>query len=67
MTKRKEKKSKKDLIIIEDWAGNVLFEGHCKDPQVLKIMRKNKAPNDDIYVSWQNEKDDRNVYEYIYF
>lgn len=60
-------KTKKNQIRIEDWTGNVLFEGHCDDPKVLKIMRLNKAPNDDIYVFWLDDKDERNVYEYIYF
>lgn len=57
----------KDQIRIEDWAGNVLFEGHYKDKQVLKIMRKNKAPNDDIYVFWEDEDREDNVYEFIDF
>ena len=57
----------KDHIRIEDWAGNILFEGHCEDKQVLKVMRKNKAPNDDIFVCWQDETDERNVYEFIYW
>lgn len=57
----------KDQIRIEDWAGNVLFEGHYEDKQVLKIMRKNKAPNDDIYVFWEDEDKEDNVYEFIDF
>ena len=56
-----------DQIKIEDWAGNFLFEGSCDDPKVLKIMRLNKAPNDDIYVSWLDESNESNVYEHIYF
>jgi len=59
--------TKKDHIKIEDWAGNVLFTGHCDNPEVLKVMKKNKAPNDDIYVSWVDETDERNVYEFIHF
>ena len=57
----------KNHIIIEDWAGNILFEGKATDKEVLRIMRLNDAPNDDIYVSWANESDERNVYEHIAF
>ena len=57
----------KDIIIIQDWTGNILFEGKYNDEKVLKIMQQNDAPNDDIFVFWKNEKDKRNVYEYIDF
>lgn len=60
-------KFKKDHIKIIDWAGNILFQGHYEDKKVLSTMRRNKAPNDDIFVSWLNENDSRNVYEFIYF
>lgn len=62
-----KKENKKDYIKILDWAGNLLFSGHCDDKEVLKVMIKNNAPNDDIFVCWQNENDERNVYEWILF
>lgn len=61
------KKILKNFIRIEDWTGKCLFEGHCEDPEVLRIMQLNEVPNDDIFVCWQDENDTRNVYEYIYF
>lgn len=54
-------------IIIQDWTGKILFQGDCESPEVLRIMQLNEAPNDDIFVYWENENDKRNVYEYIYF
>jgi hypothetical protein len=59
------KKDKNDNIIIQDWTGKVLFEGNCDDDKVIKIMRKNQAPNDDIFVYWLDPNRDDNVYEYI--
>lgn len=56
-----------DMIKIEDWAGNVLFQGMYYDKKVLKIMELNEAPNDDIYVSWVDEDRNDNVYEFISF
>ncbi|MFM6929031.1 MAG: hypothetical protein ACKOX6_11240 [Bdellovibrio sp.] len=58
---------KKSEIIIQDWAGNILFIGHHDDPKVLEIMEKNDAPNDDIFVAWKDPNDERNVYEFINF
>lgn len=55
----------KNEIIIEDWAGNVLFQGNYDSPKVLKITRKNYA--EDIFISWTDRKDNRNVYEFIDF
>ena len=57
----------KNEILIQDWIGNVLFRGDADDPEVLRIMQLNEAPNDDIYVSWTDETDERNVYEHIYW
>jgi hypothetical protein len=54
-------------IIIQDWAGNNLYRGNKDDPEVLRIMRKNKVPNDDIWVCWEDEEREENVYEYIYW
>ena len=67
MNLRPLKEPKNKNIRIEDWAGNVLFEGPYNDKQVLKVMRKNKAPNEDIFVYWEDEKIDLNVYEFIDF
>lgn len=54
-------------IRIEDWAGNVLFEGSHNDTEVLRIMQLNDAPNDDIFVYWVDETETENVYECIDF
>ena len=54
-----------DNISIQDWAGNTLFEGHYEDPEVFRIMQLNEAPNDDIFVYWEDETREDNVYEFI--
>lgn len=54
-------------IKIENWTGEILFEGDCEDKEVLRIMEKNNAPNDDIFVYWEDVNNGENVYEYIYF
>ena len=54
-------------IIIKDWADNTLFEGDYDNSEVLRIMKLNDAPNDDIFIYWLDEKQTENVYEYINF
>lgn len=56
-----------DMLIIEDWSGNTLFQGMYYDKKVQKIMKLNDAPNDDIYVSWVDLDRDDNPYEFIIF
>ena len=60
-------KNKNNNIRIEDWTGKVLFEGNCEDKKVSTVMRKNKAPNEDIFVYWEDENREDNVYEFIYW
>lgn len=68
----------KNAIIIQDWAGNILFEGNCKSKQVDKVLDANRCNcnseckqcdgtgyKGDFEVRWQNENDTRNVYEFI--
>lgn len=68
----------KNIIIIQDWAGNVLFEGKHTDKQVDQILDVNRCNCDqgcdkcdhtgfkgDFEIYWKNEKDKRNVYEFI--
>lgn len=60
----------KDKIIIKDWIGRVLFEGHYNDSDVLRIMELNKDEDgllEDISVYWLDENDKRNVWEHIDF
>lgn len=71
----------KDWIKIVDWTGRVLFQGHYEDKQVDKVLKANRCKcwakkepcskcnetgySGDFEVSWMNENDSRNVYEYI--
>lgn len=57
--------SKKNYIVIRDWAGNILFEGHMMDTEVQTVLQANDECLEDIYVEWQDETDCRNVWEYI--
>jgi hypothetical protein len=53
--------SKRDNIIIQDWAGNVLFEGSRFSSDVAEIMAINEDCLEDIFIFWQDETDCRNV------
>lgn len=68
----------KNKIIIQDWAGNVLYKGHYKSNKVDKVLDTNRCScgseckecNDtgysgDFEVYWMDENDKRNVYEFI--
>lgn len=70
----------KNFIIIKDWAGNILFQGDYKSKKVDLILDDNRCGCDfneecmkcegsgytgDFTVHWEDEKDKRNVYEYI--
>lgn len=57
----------KDHVIIFDWAGNILFKGHYQSPEVERILKLNKAPNDDIDLDWLDPNDDRNPWEHVVF
>ena len=64
----------KDIVIIKDWAGNILLEAHKDDPKILETFEKNAdfdkngdKVHPDIYAYWKNPKDKRNVYEWIDF
>lgn len=68
-------------ILIEDWAGNVLFKGHFEDPKVDQVLDANRCDCDnekcpicegsgysgDFEVSWVNPERTSidNVYEFI--
>lgn len=68
----------KNIIIIQDWTGDVLFRGHYKDPEVDEVLDSNRCGCDggctvcddtgyegDITVCWASSSDKRNVYEFI--
>lgn len=69
----------KDQIIIIDWIGNLLFEGHYEDNQVDEVLNANRCHclgedcddcngtgyTSNFYVYWKDEQDERNVYEWI--
>lgn len=68
----------KNIIIIQDWAGNILFEGNYKSKKVDAVLDANRCNCEsgcskcdgtgykgDFEVYWENENDTRNVYEYI--
>lgn len=68
----------KNIIIIQDWAGNVLFQGNYTDKQVDQVLNANRCNCDhgckkcdetgyagDFEIYWQNKNDKRNVYEYV--
>ena len=70
----------KNNIIIQDWAGNILFQGDYKNTKVDLILDNNRCGCDsnpecakcegtgyegDLEIYWQNENDKRNVYEYV--
>ena len=50
-------------IIITDWAGNIMFEGHRSGDKVQEIIDNNDI--EDIYLDWQNEDRTDNVWEYV--
>lgn len=58
-----------DHIIIEDWTGRVLYEGHCDNPSFDRIIEINRDPETgdcpDIAIFWKNKKRTENVYEHI--
>lgn len=68
----------KNQIVIQDWAGKILFEGHYKDKEVDEVLDANRCDCDDecdqcdgtgykgdFEVYWKDESDQRNVYEFI--
>ena len=64
----------RDDIIIQDWAGNVLFEGDLNSPQVDAVLDANRCTvkhNDsgytaDFEVYWKDStRSSENVYEFI--
>ena len=70
----------KNQIVLQDWAGNILFEGHYKDKDVDRVLDANRCDCDytpdcekceetgyigDFEAYWQDENDTRNIYEYI--
>lgn len=69
----------KDVIVIIDWAGNILFHGEASSPQVDKVLKANMCKlcedgcencdftgyEGDFEVYWEDTNDTRNVYEYI--
>jgi len=61
------RQSKRDNIIIQDWTGNVLFEGSRFSPEVTDIIAEHNegAGLEDLFIFWQDETDCRNVWEYI--
>ena len=54
-------------IVIQDWAGNRLFEGAADDPKVFYVLRKNFAPNDDIFLCWKDRSIQENAWECVDF
>lgn len=72
-----------DHIIIKDWAGNILYQGHYGTGEVDRVLAANRCKHcrrnknefclkcddtgysGDFSFSWLDEKDGRNVYEYI--
>lgn len=59
------RQSKRDNIIIQDWAGNVLFEGSRFNPEIRDILDVDEEDLQDIFIFWQDETDCRNVWEYV--
>lgn len=68
----------KEYIIIKTWTGRVLFRGHREDSLVDTILDANRCECDngciecdgtkyvgDFEVFWEDNNDDRNVYECI--
>jgi len=43
MNDLKDQTTDKDLIVMEDWAGNVLFRGHYTDKQVDIVLDTNRC------------------------
>lgn len=68
----------KNAIVIQDWAGNILFTGSHTDKKVDLVLEANRCKcaaeckacdgtgySGDFEVYWKNENDTRNVYEFI--
>ena len=71
----------KDHIKVIDWAGNILFQGHMDDPQVDIVLDANRCKcsdnseycidcdgtgySGDFYIKWEDQEDQRNVYEFV--
>ena len=73
-------KNKKDEIIIQDWAGNILFQGDYRMMEVEAVLNANRCECDsveicgecegtgykgDIEIFWTDKNDKRNIYELI--
>lgn len=83
-----------DHIVMKDWAGNILYQGHYGSGEVNRVLGANRCKrckngvfefyqkgekksehecdacngtgySGDFSVYWLDEKDTRNVYEYI--
>ena len=68
-------------IVIQDWAGNVLFRGDCNSPKVDKVLDANRCTacdhdddcdecngtgySGDFEIYWEDNTDQRNVYEHV--
>jgi len=68
----------KNQITIQDWAGNILFNGDYKSKQVDSVLDANRCKCEsgckkcdetgyigDFEVYWQDRTDKRDVYELI--